>query len=251
MLTTYLAGLEALHCVAPYRVLALFQAPDAIDSGHAKLITAFIIIAALALLAQAVVVVAVGIGSLVAVKQIQNHIGELREKAMPFIAQTQELVNELTPKIREITEKVNAITAHVEEISAMARDKANEFSPTISAANQTVAEANKTVQEANLKTRAQISRVNGMISSSLDAATRLGVAIEQGISKPGREVAGVISGLRAGLDTLLSGARAFGTGGPIGRRPPVYPAATPYRTPGSHAPTAPVSKPVSKVDPDF
>ncbi len=248
MLTTHLAGLDALHCAAPYRVLALFQAQDSINSGNAKLITAFIIIAALALLAQALVVVVVGLGALKAVKEIQTHIGEFRAKAMPLIAQSHSLVTELTPTVREITEKVNTITAHVEQISAMARDKAVEFSPTISAANKTVAQANETVQDANLKTRAQISRVNGMISSSLDAAARLGVALEQGISKPGREVAGIVSGVRAGLDTLLSGARAFGAGAPIGRRPPVV---TPYRTPSTRTPVAPIYPPMKKIDPDF
>lgn len=235
MLTTHLAGLDALHGAAPYRVLAFFQAQDSINSGNSRLLIIFIGITALALLTQALVVVVMGVGAMKAIKEIQGHVVELRAKAMPLIAQSHDLVSELTPKIREITNKVNSITGHVEEISALARDKAQEFSPTITAAKQTVEQANRTVQEANLKTRAQISRVDSMITSSLNSAARLGVAIEQGITKPGREVAGVISGLRAGLDTLLSGARAFGSGANVGRRPP---AAPPYR-------------PNNNVDPDF
>lgn len=251
MLITHLARLDALHCAAPWRVLGFFQAQDSINSGNSKLLMIFIGIAAFALLAQALVVVLVGVGSLKAAKGVLNQISELREKAMPLIAQSQTLVSELTPKIRELTDKVNMITAHVEEIAAIARDKVNEFSPTISAANQTVADATQTVQDVNRKTLDQISRVNGMITTSLDAASRLGIAIEHGITKPGREIAGILSGLRAGLDTLLSGARVFGSGGPIGRaRPLVRPDAPPYRTPPTHMPAAPLYTPVEKVGSD-
>lgn len=249
MLTTHLAGLNAFHCAAPWRVLGFFQAQDSINSGNSKLLMIFIGIAAFALLTQALVVVVVGVGSLKATKALQVHVSELREKAMPLLAHSQTLISELTPKIREITDKVNIITAHVEEIAAVARDKVNEFSPTISAANKTVVDATQTAQNVNKSAQDQISRVNGMITTSLDAASRLGVAIEHGITKPGREIAGIVSGLRAGLDTLLSGARVFGSGGPVGQtRPLVRPDAPPYRTPATHMPAAPIYPPVKKVD---
>jgi len=249
MLTTHLASLNAFHCAAPWRVLGFFQAQDSINSGNSKLLMIFVGIAAFALLTQALVAVFVGVGSLKALKALQTQVSELREKAMPLIVHSQTLVNEFTPKIREITDKVVIITAHVEEIAAVAREKVNEFSPTISAANKTVVDATQTVQNVNRKTQDQISRVNGMITTSLDAASRLGVAIEHGITKPGREIAGIVSGLRAGLDTLLSGARVFGSGVPIGQtRPFVHPDAPPYRTPATHMPAAPIYPPVKKVD---
>jgi hypothetical protein len=154
-----------------------------------------------------------------------GHLIELKTKAMPFIAESHALVTDLTPQIKQITVKVNAITAHVEEIAGVARDKAKEFSPTISAANETLISANQTAQEANLKTRAQIKRVDSIISGALDATVRFGVALEKGISTPGREVAGILSGLKVGLNTLFSGARAFGSGSRVSRpyTPPTYP----------------------------
>lgn len=206
--------------------LAAFQAQDVINSGNAKLLEVFIAIAAIALLAQAIVVVGIGIGAFKVYKLVNGHIGELRAKAMPIIEKSQALVEQLTPQIHEITAKVNNITGHVEEIVGMAKDKALEFSPTISAANLTVAAANETVRDANLKTREQVTRVNGMISGALDATVRLGHAIEHGITQPGREIAGVLSGVKAGLSTLTHAARGFAASKSTGTsRPP----ATPYR----------------------
>ena len=239
MLITNLAGMVALNCAAPYRALALFQAQDSINSGNSKLLMMFIGIAALALLAQAVVICVVGLGAFKVMKEVQSQIGDIRSKAMPFIAETHALVTELTPKVRLITDNINTITAHAEAIAAVVEQKTTEFSPTVSGINRTIADANQTAQDVNQKARAQVSRVNGMISSSLDAAARLGAAIEQGIAKPGREVAGIVSGFKVGIETLISGARAFGSGGSVGRRSSVIrPAETPYRS-APQTPSAP------------
>jgi hypothetical protein len=235
MLISSLAGYTIqfpLHLTTPVGALAFFQAQDSINSGNSKTLLAFVIIAALALAVQAIVVLAVGLAMLKARTELLSHVSELKGKAIPLIEKSHALVIDLTPQIKEITAKVNTITGHVETISGIVETKATEIAPTVTAANETVLAANETVRDANLKTRAQISRVNGMVSSALDATVRLGVAIEQGIAKPGREVAGVIAGLKAGLDTLLSGAKAFGSGGPVGQRPkpPVRPGAMPtYR----------------------
>ena len=230
MLMSIVAGQIASKSVI---ALAAFQAQDSINSGNSKLLMFFIGIAALALLAQAAVVVFVGVGLMKVQQEVMKQFIEIKGKAMPLIATSHSLVSDLTPQIKDISRKINMITEHVESIAALAKDKAEEFSPTLSAANMTVYHATETVNDANRKTRAQVSRVNGMVTSALDATARLGVAIEKGITVPGREVAGVLSGLKVGLDTLLSGARSFGSGAPVGRRPrhvtptypPVYPPA--------------------------
>ena len=222
MLITSVAGHLASN---PLITLAAFQAQDSINSGNSKLLMFFVGMAAVALLAVAATVVVIGVALLKLRQDLMAHFIEIKGKTMPLIASSHSLVNDLTPQIKEIAAKVNVIsghiegiTAHAEQIAELAKEKAHEFSPTISAANQTVNEANNTVRDANQKARAQVGRVNGMVTSALDATVRLGVAIEKGISVPGREIAGVVSGLKVGLDTLLSGARAFGSGAPIGRR---------------------------------
>ncbi len=228
MLMTLVAGDFASNT---FSSLAVFQAQDSINSGNSKLLMIFIGIAALALLGQAVVVILVGIGLMKAQKEVMTHFIELKAKAMPLLSSSHALVTDITPQVKDISHKVNTITAHVERLSAFAEQKAHEFSPTLSAANETVFHATETVAEANRRTRAQVSRVDGMVTSALNATARFGVAIEKGITVPGREVAGIVSGLKVGLETLMSGARAFGSGGPVGRRAPYNNVNTPRPVP--------------------
>ena len=42
-----------------------------------------------------------------------------------------------------------------------------------------------------------------MLSGALDATVKLGKAIEHGITQPGRELAGLVSGAKATVDSLL------------------------------------------------
>jgi hypothetical protein len=231
MLTAHLPGFAALKTLS---VLAAFQAQDSINSGNAKLLMIFIGVVAASMFAQAFVLVCAAIYAVKAQKELTVELHEFRTKALDLIDKTHALITELTPQVRSITAKVETITAHVDHLAALVHEKADEISPTISAANQTVLAANLTVQDANLKTRAQINRVDKIVSSALDATVRLGVAIEQGIAKPGREIAGVLSGLKVGFETLISGARAFGSGSPVGRsypKPATPPRPlSPYRT---------------------
>ena len=261
MLLTDLAFAHVAHSLATL----LLQSPVAVNGAQLTWLTIFVGIIAVVILLVFLGVAIAGVQALKAIQSIQTEIAELRGKATPFITETHAFVTEMTPKVRavvddlqpkiknisgkidelvtDLTPKVKEIGTHAEHIAAVAREKVDEFGPTISSANQTVQDANETVQETNRKVRSQVTRVNGMVSATLDSVTRLGVAIEHGITRPGREVAGIVSGLKVGLDTLLSGARAFGSGA-VGRtaRPvpgndavnqpggPARPAVVPYRS---------------------
>ncbi len=216
MLTITLAGPIAHTPPNPLSSLLAFQA-QTIDSSQMNHLVIFVGIAAISLLFIALVVLGAILGALKAQKELSGEIKKFRDDASMLIGKSHTLIVELTPQIHQITTKVETITGHVEHLAALVHEKADEIAPTITAANQTVIETNQTVretirnasatvQDANNKTRAQISRVDNMVSSALSGAARLGVAIEQGISKPGREVAGVIAGLKAGFDTLASAA---------------------------------------------
>ncbi len=275
------------HPLAATHSLAVaLQTPGTAVAGNLFWIEVFTGIIAFSFLAIAGVVLFLGLEALKAVHAIQAEVTELRGKAQPFITETHafvtgmtpkinavvddlqpkiknisskidEIVTDATPKVKELTVKINDITSHVERIAGIAREKVEELGPTVSSANQTVKDANETVQDANRKVRSQVSRVNGMVSATLDSATRLGVAIEHGITRPGREVAGIVSGLKTGFETLISGARAFGSGsGGRSARPvpkndvvnrpggPARPAVVPYRSLAEQKP------PEIKADPN-
>ena len=223
MLTIPLAGSIAHTLANPLSSLLTFQA-QTVDSNQMKWLVIFVAIAALSLAFMAVVVLVAILGALRAQKEFSGELTKFRDEASKFTADASQLISkshalvvELTPQVKQIAAKVDTITGHVEHLAALVHEKADEISPTITAANQTVLEANATVREgirttsatvldANQKTRAQISRVDSIVTGALNGAVRLGVAIEQGIAKPGREVAGVIAGLKASFDVFAGAA---------------------------------------------
>lgn len=194
-------------------MLMVWQGQAAIDSGNTKLLIILGLIA-LAMLSQAAIAVALGIGALKLQKELMVHVADLKVKALPLIDQSNLMMAELRPQIAQITGRVDAIAGHVQQLSGIVTATAAEISPTIAAANDLVGDASRL-------TLAQIYRVDGMVSSALDATARLGATIEAGIAKPVREAVGVIAGVRAGLDVLF---RMVTTFGPKAKAQARYPA---------------------------
>jgi hypothetical protein len=216
MLNISLRGSIAQPLPHPLSSLLAFQTGTVTSSQFTWLIL-FVGIAAVSLLFLACVVLGALLAAAKAQKELSGEVKKFRDEASLLINKSQTLIVELTPQIKQIAAKVETITVHVEHLAALMHEKADEIAPTVTAANQTVLEANTTVretirsanatvQDANNKTRAQISRVDSMITGALNGAVRLGVAIEQGIAKPGREVAGVIAGLKASFDVFANAA---------------------------------------------
>lgn len=211
MLTTGMAEGSALTATWVMNHLAWLQAQDSINSGNSKLLMIFIGIAAFALFVQAAAVVAVALGAMKAQKVIMGHVEEIKAKVMPLVEKSHNLVTDLTPQIKDITAKVQTITGHVEEIAGVVKDKVNEFSPSVTAAHETFVQANDTARDANAKAHAQVARVNDMVTSLLDSTAAFGKAFAHGITQPGREIAGFVSGAKATIEQLVHKQSGFGS----------------------------------------
>jgi methyl-accepting chemotaxis protein len=168
------------------------QQGETISTGNSTLLMIFIGIVALGSLVQTVVLVAMGIGAAKARKEVLGILHEVRGKAMPLIQNTQEIVKDLTPKIKSISENLVESTQTV-------RNK--------------VTEIDATITDVNGKTRAQVDRVNGMVTSTLNATADLAASVHHGIRVPVREVVGVVNGLKAGLDVLVGRTTRFDSDG--------------------------------------
>ncbi len=203
MLMTYVGGL-GMGAVAQAHGLAMWQGTDVL-TGNVKWLTIWVAVAALALTFQALVVIGIGIGAYLAQKKVMLIVEEVRAKAMPLVQRSQTLLEELSPKISNIT-------ANVEHISLLIKEKAEDFEPTIDAANVTIKEANQTVRDANAKAHEQIVRVNGMITSALTATSDMAEKIHHGIQVPVREVAAIVSGVKATVESLVHKTKGFGAG---------------------------------------
>lgn len=186
-------------------VLAMFQ-----DEAPTDRLTLFVGIAAISLLLQALMLIGAGIGAIIALRKVTGEIDVIKRQVLPLVTEVQGLVEQvkkvtadLTPTLRSISGKVDVITGHAEEISGLVKGKVEEFGPTISKANETLLSANATVMDATAKTHEQLLKVNQMISDTLEATERAGKKMAHNITQPGREIAGIASGLRVAVQTFL------------------------------------------------
>jgi uncharacterized protein YoxC len=150
----------------------------------------FLAIIALALVAQAI---AVGISSMFGAKLLHrvNGIADIVEtKTGPILDRTNSILQDLAPKVKSVSE-------NAEHVSATVRLKVEELGATVS-------ELNDTMREINGRTRVQVRRVDGIVSDALETTEEISQTVQQGIKGPLKQIAGVIAGLRAGIETLVA-----------------------------------------------
>jgi hypothetical protein len=167
------------------------QDADSLSSGNTRLLMIFVAMVAIAMVAQAIALIVMAVGAGKARKRGLEIAEDLRDKVMPIIAGTHELIRDNSPKIKVISE-------NFVEASHIVRSKAREFDVTAS--------------DLNSKTRAQAARVDGMVTSVLNTTAEITETIQRGIKIPVREVNGLVNGLKAGLDVLVGRAKGFGSG---------------------------------------
>jgi len=139
-------------------------------------------VTALAVLLQAVAL----LGILLVVRKSASKMFEIADevkgKALPAIATTQNLLDDISPKLK-------VATSNLTEVSHTLRDQVNH--------------ANATVESLLEKTNAQIRRVDEMVTATFDALNQASKAVEIAVALPARRVSGVLHGLRVGMEVLL------------------------------------------------
>jgi hypothetical protein len=144
--------------------------------------TAFVIIAAVALSIQA--------GMLVAVNKKTK---ELQDKITPLVPQVESLV-ETTKATVEMSRK------QIAEITSRANDVLD------STRNQ-LAMVEEVVSDATARAKVQMDRVELVLDDTLSRAHETVALIHGGIMRPLREINGVTAGIRAALEFLSRGNR--------------------------------------------
>jgi len=155
--------------------------PGSLSSGNSRLLMFFVAMVAIAMVAQAVVVIGAAIGASKARKQLLSIAEEIRGKALPVIEGAQGMMQDFQPKFRILTD-------NLVETSHVVRAKANDFDTTISEVNQ--------------RARAQTARVDDMVSSVLDTTAGIASGIQKSVQVPVREFNGIVNGIKAGFDVL-------------------------------------------------
>lgn len=103
-------------------------------------------------------------------------------KAGPLVADVHSVVQDITPKIKVISENIVDISDTVREQTK---------------------HVNVTVDEVVDKTRAQAVKVDDMVSAVLGSIAHAGTVVQDSVTRPVRQVSGVLRGIRVGLETLV------------------------------------------------
>jgi len=179
--------------------MILWQTPDqGLTSHDGHLLVICIVAIATAMVVQAVIMVVAGWQALKTLKEFKELAHDLHSQATPILQKTNEVITDLGPKIRTVSENVT-------QISYTVREKVDEVGETVSQVNRTVADANQ-------RTRGQVDHVDRMMTTALNATEEVTDTVAKGIRIPIKQIAGVVTGLRVGLETLMKNFRPKGRG---------------------------------------
>ncbi len=142
---------------------------------------------ALAMLVQAIVLLAAFIAMRKAALSIDQKLDAFNSSVTPLIDNTRALVTRLTPRIEETADDIAALTHSLRVQTADIQFAANEI----------VARA-----------RIQASRLDGMLSHVLDTMQRTGNFMSDAVNKPVRQFSAILASIKAVVESLRTSAPA-------------------------------------------
>ncbi|MGA3335203.1 MAG: hypothetical protein ABSC62_13670 [Terracidiphilus sp.] len=142
---------------------------------------ALIALVALAMLVQAIVLLAAFVAMRKAARSINDKLEEIRSAVMPLVERTRELVTRLSPKIETTAD----------DVAALAHSLRVQTTDVQYAASEIIARA-----------RAQASRIDALLSNVLDAVERTGGVLADAVNKPLRQLSAILASVKAAIESL-------------------------------------------------
>jgi ABC-type transporter Mla subunit MlaD len=162
--------------------------------------TAFVIISAIALCIQAVMLG----GIYKTAKQLQETINPLVPKVANLVEKANSTLDQSGRQIAEITSKTNDILDSTKRQMAIIEEVVGDAA---SRAKRQMAVVEDIVGDAASRAKVQMERVELVIDDTLSRAHETVAVVHDGIMKPLREVNGIAAGVRAALGSLARGNR--------------------------------------------
>jgi len=150
----------------------------------------FLGIIAISLMIAAVAAVVTGLFASKLLQRVDSIANIVEQRTGPILDRTNELLRDLGPKI-------HTVSTNVEQISYTVRAKVDELGTTLS-------QLNETVNDINGKTRVHVTHVDGIVNNALQATAEISETVQSGIRGPIKQVAGIVAGLKAGIETLIA-----------------------------------------------
>jgi len=168
--------------------LVYFQQSGGHQDTHNGVI--WLAVIGIAMILQSLAVVGAGFAAWKLMKKIDSITDAFEQKTGPIIQKSNALLDELGPKAR-------AIITNAEETSYTVRVKVDELA-------NTVDHLNRTVREINERSRVQISRVDGIVTDALTTTYEVSRTVQDSIKGPVRQIAGIVAGVKTGIETLIA-----------------------------------------------
>jgi len=163
--------------------------------NHETIELACIALGALALLIQSIVLLAIFVGMGKATKKIQEEIDDIRSTVMPVVKDTRELVDTAREFFVRVSPNVESTVNDAAELTRSLRAQATD--------------AQATVEEALERVRKQAGRIDTIVTGTLDAVDRATVFVTETISKPVRQISGMLAGIKAVVESLSGSSSKF------------------------------------------
>jgi hypothetical protein len=165
---------------------------------------ALIVIVAVGVALQAGVLLGMFIGLRKALRRVDEVTKLAEEHVIPTMASAKILLQEISPKLKVAAQNMVVVSERAVVISqhaAIVSEQAASISQTFREKSE---EVGATLDDLLQKTEVQASRVDEMVTGTLDTIAFATAAFQRAVSGPARQVGAVLNGLRAGLGALRS-----------------------------------------------
>ena len=197
--------------------------------------------------------------------KIENATKTVQARAIPLVAQGQDILGKVQGIIAEVRPKVTSVTDDVQHISGVVKTKVDEIGGTVSKVvgevseavtkvtaqvgdtvtkvkdqvddtvtkakgqvDDTLSKVSTTVQDVNGKTQAQVQRVNGIVTEALTTTEQVSRSVQHGIKVPVETIIGWVASAKTGIEQL--GVRVPFLSQILGQKAPAKPAKTTQST---------------------
>jgi hypothetical protein len=152
----------------------------------------FTAVTALGVLLQALVLLAIYFALRKSMGEFREIAREVKEKALPTLASTQNLLEDISPKLK-------VATSNLTEVSNTLRHQANHINLTVEAVLN-IADA-------------QVRHIDEMVTATFKALDQASKALESAVAAPARRLTGVVNGVRAGVEAFVGRKKQPSTNG--------------------------------------
>jgi ABC-type transporter Mla subunit MlaD len=145
------------------------------------ILLAFVAVVTLAVLLQAIVMLAIYLSLRKAARSIKEEFEDLRDSISPIIDNTRTLVARVAPRVESTAD----------DLAAMAHGMRAQTADIQAAATEILE-----------RLRAQTARMDGMISSVFDTLDRVSSFLTEAVAKPMRQLSGILASVKAVVESL-------------------------------------------------